>query len=123
MARIGGRGCPQCGSHNTQGFTRGGAQWCFSCNNKWVPCQRTCRGWRLDMHHPDGPSVIGCVDCGVPHRIARTWPEAHNALARQLLDTVDKMDSTIGFLNEGRVSSGGSDQRGRNSELKGPAGT
>jgi hypothetical protein len=28
--------------------------------------------------------VIGCVGCGVPNRVARTWPEAYRALAREL---------------------------------------
>jgi hypothetical protein len=84
MARIGGRGCPGCGSHNTQGLTRAGAQWCNTCNHKWVPCTTTCRGWVLDLRHPDGPTVFGCERCGVPTRVARTWPEVWRDLAYKL---------------------------------------
>jgi hypothetical protein len=94
MARFGGRGCPNCGSHETEGLARRGAWWCESCDHRWVPCTTTCRGWLLDLRAPDGPTVIGCAACGVPTRVARSWPETWRELARQLdgrklLPTVD----------------------------------
>lgn len=84
MGRIGGRGCPNCGSHDTEGLSRRGAWWCLSCDHKWAPHSSSCRGWALDLRHPGGPTVIGCPECGVPDRVARTWPEAHRDLAKAL---------------------------------------
>lgn len=74
--RIGGRGCPGCGSHNTENLTTAGVQWCVTCHHRWIPCTTGCRGYRLDLHAPDGPQIIGCRECGVPDKIARQWPEA-----------------------------------------------
>jgi hypothetical protein len=101
MAKIGGRGCPRCGSHNTDGFQRSGVQRCGTCEFKWTPCERTCRGWKLSMRDVEGPCVIGCRNCGVPNRVARTWPEAYNALARELLSSGDKMEATVPWEPEG----------------------
>jgi hypothetical protein len=93
MARIGGRGCPHCGSHDTEGLARHGAWWCLTCDHRWVPHSATCRGWDLDMRHPDGPLVVGCIPCGVPNRIARTWPEAWRDLAKKL--DGKKLEATV----------------------------
>jgi hypothetical protein len=91
--RMGGRGCPSCGSHDTEGLGKGGAQWCLTCNHRWAPCTPGCRGYRLDIRASDGPVIIGCKDCGVPDRFARVWPEAWRAMANRLsekkLDAVD----------------------------------
>lgn len=93
MARVGGRGCPNCGSHNTEGLARAGAQWCLTCNHKWVPCRSSCRGWVLDLRAPDGPTAIGCEQCGVPTRVARTWPEVWRDLAYAL--DGHKLEATV----------------------------
>jgi hypothetical protein len=79
----GGRGCPDCGSHATKilGKTE---QICRDCNHVWTPCAPYCRGYRCDRHHPDGPTVIGCSECGVPTKFARSWPESWRALAKEL---------------------------------------
>lgn len=77
----GGRGCPNCGSHNTENLGRGAYQWCHDCNHRWVPCAPGCRGYRLDMQEP---KIIGCPDCGVPDNVARFWPEAWRAVANKL---------------------------------------
>lgn len=87
--RIGGRGCPECGSHDTERLVRSstgeGAQWCRACRHRWVPCSSGCRGYRFDTTNAHtGPAIIGCPDCGVPDPIARTWPEAYRAAARTL---------------------------------------
>jgi hypothetical protein len=90
--RIGGRGYPLCGSHDTERFHNAGAQWCNCCNHKWVPCQPHCRGYSVDLDY--GPPFIrGCDDCGVPDRIAQRWPEGYRsvsfALAGKKLDPID----------------------------------
>lgn len=36
------------------------------------------------MDAPTGPTVVGCARCGVPDKVARYWPEAYRALAREL---------------------------------------
>lgn len=83
--RIGGRGCPSCGSHDTEGLGKTGAQWCISCSHRWIPCSYHCRGYRLDVDsNPEHPCIKGCPDCGVPDRIAWKWPEAWRAMALQL---------------------------------------
>lgn len=82
--RVGGRGCPKCGSHDTEGFKNGGAQWCLTCEYRWIPCSPGCRGYQLDLSADEGPQVVGCDGCGVPNRIARNWPETHRALAKVL---------------------------------------
>lgn len=87
--RMGGRGCPSCGSHDTEGIGKGGAQWCLSCHHRWVPCQSYCRGYRVEVPGPredrtHGPKVRGCPECGVPDKIARWWPEAWRAVASEL---------------------------------------
>lgn len=87
--RVGGRGCPACGSHNTERLARSaagiGAQWCRDCRNRWQPCEPHCRGYRFDLSNKHtGPAIIGCPNCGVPDPIARTWPEAYRAAAREL---------------------------------------
>jgi hypothetical protein len=83
--RIGSRGCPGCGSHNTEG-TRGKnvVYWCRTCRHRWLPCSSRCRGYVAKLDAKDGPLVLGCVGCGVPDRVARMWPEAYRALAREL---------------------------------------
>lgn len=88
--RIGGRGCPTCGSHDTEGIGKGGVQWCHACNHRWQPCAPGCRGYRLDIRATDGPAIIGCSECGVPDTTARRWPEAWRAMAHRL--TADKME-------------------------------
>ena len=113
MPRIGGRGCPNCGSHATQGLSRAGAWWCETCDHRWVPCLPNCRGWEYDMRHPDGPLVIGCVACGVPNRVARTWPEAWRELAKKL--DGHKLEATVAPFSspaEARDAAGRADQRG-----------
>lgn len=86
--RIGGRGCPSCGGHNTDSLrTRDGsiaAQFCYNCEFKWLPCSPGCRGYSLEMDTPAGPMIRGCVGCKVPDTVARTWPEAYRAMARVL---------------------------------------
>ncbi len=83
--RLGGRGCPSCGTHDTEGLGRAGTvHWCNGCGHKWFPCTPGCRGYALDVNSKAGPQVIGCADCGVPDRIARHWPESHRALANRL---------------------------------------
>ena len=83
--RIGSRGCPNCGSHNTEGL-RGErvVYWCRTCRHRWFPCEPRCRGYKTRLDAKDGPMVVGCAGCGVPDRIARGWPEAYRALAREL---------------------------------------
>lgn len=84
--RKGGRGCPKCGSHDTESFSRGGSvNWCNSCDHRWKPCKAGCRGYRLDEDSPE-PLIFGCPDCGVPDLIARRWPEAWRAMAGRLDD-------------------------------------
>lgn len=82
--RIGGRGCPQCGSHDTEGLGRGGVQWCHSCDHRWFPCSPGCRGYRLEVDPNADPRIIGCPGCGVPDGIARLWPESWRAMAYRL---------------------------------------
>ena len=82
--RVGGRGCPSCGSHNTEGLGRGAVQWCHTCDHRWQPCSPGCKGYEFELDLPDGPQIIGCVKCGVPDRIARQWPEAYRAIAKLL---------------------------------------
>lgn len=91
--RIGGRGCPTCGSHDTEGFGRGGAQWCHSCDHRWTPCTPGCRGYRLDLRVRSGPEITGCPECGVPDKVARRWPEAWRAMANRL--GVEKMEAIV----------------------------
>ncbi len=81
--RIGGRGCPECGSHNTEGLSGKGAHWCMDCEHRWLPCTPGCRGYRLDIRAKE-PAIIGCPDCQVPDAIARRWPEAWRAMANRL---------------------------------------
>lgn len=82
---MGGRGCPECGSHDTEGLGRAGtAVWCNGCGYKWFPCTPGCRGYQLVLDADGGPTVEGCKECGVPSRIARHWPEAYRALANRL---------------------------------------
>ena len=81
--RIGGRGCPNCGSHNTEAAGRtGGVHWCVSCRHRWAPCKPMCRGYRLAFDPL--PRIQGCPDCRVPDTIAVTWPEAYRAMANEL---------------------------------------
>lgn len=83
--RIGSRGCPNCGGHNTEGLRGAGVvYWCRACRHRWFPCEARCRGYRVWMDAPTGPTVIGCTRCGVPDRVARFWPEAYRALSREL---------------------------------------
>jgi len=82
--RIGGRGCPACGSHDTEALTTAGAQWCVTCHHRWIPCSAGCRGYRMDMRAPEGPMIIGCKDCGVPDKVARMWPEAYRTMMYRL---------------------------------------
>lgn len=92
--RMGGRGCPGCGSHDTEGLGKGGAQWCHTCNHRWMPCTPGCRGYRLDVHDKDGPKLIGCKDCGVADKLVQFWPEAWRAMANRLgsrkLDAIEE---------------------------------
>jgi hypothetical protein len=82
--RIGGRGCPACGSHDTEGLGRSGAQWCNTCAHRWLPCSPGCRGYRLYFDDEKVPYIAGCEDCGVPDKVARQWPEAWRAMAHRL---------------------------------------
>ncbi len=85
--RIGGRGCPSCGSHNTSGLGKGQAQWCDTCNFRWVPCSPGCRGYDClipSVNEDFEPQILGCEGCGVPNEIARKWPEAWRAVAKRL---------------------------------------
>lgn len=93
--RIGGRGCPSCGSHDTEGLTNSGAQWCMTCNHRWVPCARHCRGYSIEYDHPDGPKIRGCKECGVPDKIARWWPEAYRMIGVELGKHKDKLKSVL----------------------------
>ena len=90
--RIGGRGCPSCGSHDTEGLSRTGAQWCQTCNHRWTPCSAHCRGYRLNFDG-DIPTIDGCKDCGVPNKIARWWPESYRAMSLKLAELRSKMDA------------------------------
>ncbi len=81
--RIGARGCPACGSHDTAGLSGRGAQWCSSCGHRWAPCRPHCRGYVLDTSS-EVPAIRGCRDCGVSDRIARWWPEAYRAMSLEL---------------------------------------
>jgi len=103
MARIGGRGCPSCGSHDTEGVSRAGIQVCISCAHRWFPCSPGCRGYRLEPD-ADPPRIIGCPDCGVPDRIAWQWPEAWRGMMYRLAGR--KLESlTDAFPPENKVSS------------------
>lgn len=87
--KMGGRGCPNCGGHNTEGVGRTsdgkpGVKWCITCRHRWHPCEASCRGYRLNMKGKEGPMIIGCPKCGVPDRFARSWPEAYRAMANEL---------------------------------------
>lgn len=83
--KIGGRGCPSCGSHDTECGAHGGVQWCVSCRHRWVPCRPRCKGYSVEIGDK-GPNILGCRDCGVPDKIARWWPEAYRAAAALLAD-------------------------------------
>lgn len=91
--RIGGRGCPGCGSHDTENVSRDGMTWCNTCQHRWVPCVPGCRGYGLDLESTP-PEIRGCVKCGVPDAIARCWPEAWRLMALRLdgrkLDPVNR---------------------------------
>lgn len=94
--RRGGRGCRQCGSHHTALLGKV-EQVCRDCGEVWSPCAPYCRGYRCDLHDDGGPTIIGCPDCGVPTKIARHWPEAWRALARELdKDKQDRLDGSSG---------------------------
>lgn len=80
--RIGSRGCPACGSHNTEGVKSAGVYWCITCRHRWEPHAPHCRGYVLEMKPV--PQIKGCSACGVPDKIARWWPEAYRAMAREL---------------------------------------
>ncbi len=80
--RIGSRGCPNCGSHNTEGVKAQGVYWCVVCRHRWSPCSNHCRGYTLEMK--PNPAIRGCPGCGVPDRVAAYWPEAYRAMAREL---------------------------------------
>lgn len=87
--RIGGRGCPRCGSHDTAGMRLRngtlGAQWCYTCEQRWLPCTIAyCRGYKLAVDDTKGPMIYGCAECGVPDYIARRWPETYRAMAKLL---------------------------------------
>src|SRR5262245_21365619 len=83
--RLGGRGCPRCGRHDTEGVPKHGVQWCLACTWRWTPCSTYCRGYRVEVGKwPEEPKIMGCVECGVPNRIARWWPEAWRAMAVSL---------------------------------------
>jgi hypothetical protein len=58
--------------------------WCVTCRHRWFPCTSRCRGYKLEKAGKEGPTILGCTGCGVPDRIARTWPEAYRAMAREL---------------------------------------
>lgn len=89
--RIGGRGCPSCGSHDTEGLARTGAQWCTRCDHRWVPCSAHCRGYEISFPKT-GPTIRGCVRCGVPDRIVVFWPEAYRAVSLELAKRYDKLE-------------------------------
>jgi hypothetical protein len=95
------RGCPRCGSHNTDALRvrsgKLGAMWCRTCENRWLPCETPyCKGFAIEMHGPDGyPLINGCRGCGVPDHIARRWPEAYRAVYRMLLEDTDKLAAVI----------------------------
>lgn len=99
MARIGGRGCPRCGSHDTESLARRGVWACLTCGGHWTPCSTACRGWLCDIHAPEGPAIVGCAECGVPDRVARTWPEAWRDLAKHLDGR--KMAATVPITDPG----------------------
>ncbi len=84
--RIGSRGCPNCGGHNTEGLRGDGRSvyWCRTCRHRWFPCRPHCRGYALALDAPTGPEVRGCDECGVPTVVARGWPEAYRSLANEL---------------------------------------
>jgi hypothetical protein len=92
--RIGGRGCPACGSHDTEGLARTGAQWCMSCNHRWLPCSAHCRGYELHFSKT-GPEIRGCKSCGVPDKIATWWPEAYRALSLKLATVKPKLEPVV----------------------------
>jgi hypothetical protein len=58
--------------------------WCRTCRHRWFPCKPHCRGYVLVMVTAIGPEIRGCPECGVPSSIARAWPEAYRAMAREL---------------------------------------
>lgn len=97
QGRMGGRGCPRCGSHNTWGLGRSGVQVCDACDYRWAPCSDNyCRGYRIEMKPI--PSITGCPDCdadhgGVPDHVVQFWPEAWRAIARHLDE--HKMDPVV----------------------------
>lgn len=93
--RIGGKGCPACGSHKTNPVLKGREIICRTCGHDWEPCSLECRGYAFDLRDPEGPCVIGCKECGTPDAIARTWPEAHIALGKEVFKNVDKLDATL----------------------------
>lgn len=80
--RRGSRGCPNCGSHNTEGAKAQGIYWCVTCRHRWEPCTPFCRGYKLIMS--PAPHIQGCQLCGVPDRVAAYWPEAYRAMAMEL---------------------------------------
>lgn len=92
--RIGGRGCPSCGSHDTEGLARTGAQWCMGCNHRWVPCSAHCRGYEISFPR-SGPTIKGCQKCGVPDKIAMWWPEVYRALALKLAALKPKLEPVV----------------------------
>ncbi len=80
----------------------------MTCGEIWEPCSAMCRGYQIDLHHPNGPSVIGCGACGVPDYIARTWSAAHNLLAKELIAKTDKLEATANlFPVQARKRAGG----------------
>ena len=82
--RIGGKGCPSCGSHDTDFLRASGTQWCSACDHKWTPCGTPyCKGFEVDVSG-EFPTIRGCRSCGVPDRIARWWPEAYRAVYKAL---------------------------------------
>lgn len=92
--RIGGRGCPSCGSHDTEGLARTGDQWCMSCNHRWSPCSAHCRGYEIGFPK-SGPLITGCRQCGVPDEIAVWWPEAHRAVSLKLAEIRPKLEPVV----------------------------
>ncbi len=82
--RVGGRGCPTCGSHDTEGPGRGALSWCNTCTHSWVPCTPGCRGYFVVVEDHTTPEILGCPRCGVPNDIARRWPEAWRQVAARL---------------------------------------